>query len=105
MDVEPGRSVHGLGTGVGVMVGVEVRVGVAVLVLVGGGVGVAVFVGPGVAVGVLVVPGDGWADVVRKRGPFLPCVRTGLEVPHALAVRPGEAAPPNAADIAADFSA
>ena len=51
------------------------------------------------AVGVLVVPGDGWADVVRTRGPFLPCVRTGLDVPHALAVLPGEAAPPNAAAL------
>jgi len=51
------------------------------------------------AVGVLVVPGDGWADVVRKRGLFLPCVRTGLDVPHALAVLPGEAAPPNAAAL------
>jgi len=43
------------------------------------------------AVGVLKVPGNGWADVVAKRGPFLPCVRSAMPAPHALAVVPGEA--------------
>ena len=51
------------------------------------------------AVGVLVAPGDGWGEVVAARGPFLPCVRTGLTIPHALAVRPGEAAPPTTAAL------
>lgn len=45
------------------------------------------------AVGVLVVP-DGWDAIFSRRGPFLPCVRSAVEVPHALAVRPGKAAPP-----------
>ncbi len=44
------------------------------------------------AIGVLVVPESGWEDVVARRGPFLPCVRGSLEIPHALAVPPGEAA-------------
>jgi hypothetical protein len=44
------------------------------------------------AVGVLVVPESGWEEVVAKRGPFLPCVRGSLEIPHGLAVPPGEAA-------------
>jgi len=51
------------------------------------------------AVGVLAVPGDGWAAVVAKRGPFLPCVTTTVEVPHALAVPPGAAAPPTSAAL------
>jgi hypothetical protein len=51
------------------------------------------------AVGVLVVPGDGWAEVAAKRGPFLPCVRSGLDVPHGLAVAPGASAPPNTAAL------
>ena len=51
------------------------------------------------AVGVLKVHGDGWAEVVAKRGPFLPCVTTALDVPHALAVAPGAAAPPTSAAL------
>jgi hypothetical protein len=46
------------------------------------------------AVGVLAAP-HGWEAIVAKRGPFLPCVRSAVELPHALAVRPGEAAPPD----------
>jgi hypothetical protein len=41
------------------------------------------------AVGVLRAP---WAAELL-RGPFLPCVTSRVEVPHALAVAPGEAAP------------
>jgi hypothetical protein len=41
------------------------------------------------AVGVLRAP---WAAELL-RGPFLPCVTSHVEVPHALAVAPGEAAP------------
>jgi hypothetical protein len=47
------------------------------------------------AVGVLKVPGDGWADVVGRRGPFLPCVTAAIAVPHALAVGPGAGAQPS----------
>jgi hypothetical protein len=45
------------------------------------------------AVGVLKVPGAGWAEIVANRGPFLPCVPSGLTAPgsYALAVAPGEA--------------
>jgi hypothetical protein len=45
------------------------------------------------AVGILAAP-DGWHAIISKRGPFLPCVRSAVAIPHALAVRPGEAAPP-----------
>ena len=41
------------------------------------------------AVGVLRAP---WAS--ESRGPFLPCVTAPDDAPHALAVAPGEAAPP-----------
>lgn len=41
------------------------------------------------AVGVLKAP---WAAEVR--GAFLPCVESTIDAPHALAVAPGEAAPP-----------
>jgi hypothetical protein len=41
------------------------------------------------AVGVLKAP---WAGQVR--GPFLPCVKSPIDAPHALAVAPGSAAPP-----------
>ena len=42
------------------------------------------------AVGVLKAP---WAGEL-PRGPFLPCVSTPIDAPHALAVAPGEAAQP-----------
>ena len=41
------------------------------------------------AVGVLKAP---WA--AEARGPFLPCVESPIDAPHALAVAPGEAPPP-----------
>jgi hypothetical protein len=41
------------------------------------------------AVGVLKAP---WA--AEARGPFLPCVESSIDAPHALAVAPGDAAPP-----------
>ena len=44
------------------------------------------------AVGVLRAP---WASELR--GPFLPCVTAPANVPHALAVAPGEAPPPGSA--------
>jgi hypothetical protein len=44
------------------------------------------------AVGVLRAP---WASELR--GPFLPCVTAPVDAPHALAVAPGDAAPPGAA--------
>jgi hypothetical protein len=41
------------------------------------------------AVGVLMAP-----DTPATRGPYLPCVTAPTEVPHALAVAPGEVSPP-----------
>jgi hypothetical protein len=53
------------------------------------------------AVGVLKVPGAGWADVVAKRGPFLPCVPVGVAASgaYALAVAPAQPAPPTTAAL------